>query len=211
SETRVLVAVSGASGVEYARRLIELLGDRADVIMSKDAQAVIEIDTGLTMKEFAAAGRAVYGDDNLAAAPAAGSSLFRAVVVEPPLGVRCTGPAWSGSELRGPVEVLVALGIGPLASLVGQDSGRDACDHREPVDEGHVVRLAQEPDHVAEGRLGDDLVQSVVQDQAALSFARDLQNRPQPDGIEVLRVNRVGAPARHLHDGNVLHAELQTH
>ena len=83
SETRVLVAVSGASGVEYARRLIELLGDRADVIMSKDAQAVIEIETGLTMKEFAAGARAVYGDDNLAAAPASGSSLFRAVVVVP--------------------------------------------------------------------------------------------------------------------------------
>src|SRR5437773_1582964 len=83
SETRVLVAVSGASGVEYARRLIEVLGDRADVIMSKDAQAVIEIETGLTMKEFAAGARAVYGDDNLAAAPASGSSLFRAVVVVP--------------------------------------------------------------------------------------------------------------------------------
>ena len=83
SETRVLVAVSGASGVEYARRLIEVLGDRADVIMSKDAQAVIEIETGLTMKEFAAGARAVYGDANLAAAPASGSSLFRAVVVVP--------------------------------------------------------------------------------------------------------------------------------
>ena len=83
SETRVLVAVSGASGVEYARRLIEVLGDRADVIMSKDAQAVIELETGLTMKEFAAGARAVYGDDNLAAAPASGSSLFRAVVVVP--------------------------------------------------------------------------------------------------------------------------------
>ena len=83
SETRVLVAVSGASGVEYARRLIEVLGDRADVIMSKDAQAVIEIETGLTMKEFAAGARSVYGDANLAAAPASGSSLFRAVVVVP--------------------------------------------------------------------------------------------------------------------------------
>src|SRR5438552_12625507 len=88
SEPRVLVAVSGASGVEYARRLIEVLGDRADVIMSKDAQAVIEIETGLTMKEFASGARSVYGDENLAAAPASGSSLFRAVVVVP-----CSGPS----------------------------------------------------------------------------------------------------------------------
>ncbi len=83
SEARVVVAVSGASGVEYARRLIEILGDRADVILSKDAQAVIEIETGLTTKEFAAGARSVYGGENLAAAPASGSSLFQAVVVVP--------------------------------------------------------------------------------------------------------------------------------
>jgi len=77
------VAVSGASGVEYARRLLEILGDRADVVTTKDAQAVIEIETGLTMKEFAARARSSYGEDNLAAAPASGSSLFRAVVVVP--------------------------------------------------------------------------------------------------------------------------------
>src|SRR5712664_3184363 len=83
SEPRVLVAVSGASGVEYARRLIEILGDRADVITTKDALAVIEIETGLSAKEFAAGAQSVYSDDNLAAAPASGSSLFRAVVVVP--------------------------------------------------------------------------------------------------------------------------------
>src|SRR5213594_4710968 len=54
SETRVVVAVSGASSVEYARRLIEILGDRADVITTKDAATVIEIETGLTTEEFAA-------------------------------------------------------------------------------------------------------------------------------------------------------------
>jgi len=69
SEPRVLVAVSGASGVEYARRLIGILGDRADVITTKDAAAVIEIETGLSTKEFAA--------------PASGSARFGAVVVVP--------------------------------------------------------------------------------------------------------------------------------
>jgi len=83
SDPRILVAVSGASGVEYARRLIEILGDSADVVTTKDAQAVIEIETGLTMKEFAARARSSYSEDNLAAAPASGSSLFRAVVVVP--------------------------------------------------------------------------------------------------------------------------------
>lgn len=83
SEPRIIVAVSGASGVEYARRLIEILGDRADVITTKDAQAVIEIETGLTTKDFATAARSVYSDDDLAAAPASGSARFGAVVVVP--------------------------------------------------------------------------------------------------------------------------------
>src|SRR5437870_9555385 len=83
SDPRVLVAVSGASGVEYARRLIEILGDRADVITTRDALAVIEIETGLSAKEFAAGAQSVYSDDNLAAAPASGSARFGAVVVVP--------------------------------------------------------------------------------------------------------------------------------
>jgi len=83
SEPRVLVAVSGASGVEYARRLIEILGDRADVITTRDALAVIEIETGLSAKEFAAGAQSVYSDDNLAAAPASGSARFAGVVVVP--------------------------------------------------------------------------------------------------------------------------------
>ena len=83
SEPRIIVAVSGASGVEYARRLIEILGDRADVITTKDAQAVIEIETGLSLKEFTAGAKSVYGEDNIASAPASGSALFQAVVVVP--------------------------------------------------------------------------------------------------------------------------------
>ena len=83
SESRIIVAVSGASGVEYARRLIEILGERADVITTKDAAAVIKLETGLTTKEFAADARSMYSEDNLAAAPASGSDRFRAVVVVP--------------------------------------------------------------------------------------------------------------------------------
>ncbi len=78
-----LVGVTGASGVEYARRLIEILGDRAEVILTRDAQAVIEIETGLSTKEFAAGARVLYRDDDIAAGPASGSRPFRALVVVP--------------------------------------------------------------------------------------------------------------------------------
>jgi flavin prenyltransferase len=79
----ILVAVTGASGSAYARRLIEILGTRADVILSKDAEAVVKFETGLGPKEFTAGARTVYRGDDLAAAPASGSHRFAALVVVP--------------------------------------------------------------------------------------------------------------------------------
>ena len=79
----VLVAVSGASGAAYARRLIDVLGERADVILSKDAEAVIKFETGLTVKEFARGAAHVYRGDDLAAPPASGSHPFDALVIVP--------------------------------------------------------------------------------------------------------------------------------
>jgi len=82
-EPRFLVAVTGASGVEYARRLIEVLGARTDVILTKDARAVIEVETGLSAKEFVAGAGTLFAGDDLAAAPASGSHRFRALVIVP--------------------------------------------------------------------------------------------------------------------------------
>ncbi len=80
---QILVAVSGASGVAYARRLIELLGERADVILSQDAEAVIRFETGLAPKEFTKGAKRIYRGDDLAAAPASGSHPFAALVIVP--------------------------------------------------------------------------------------------------------------------------------
>lgn len=80
---QILVAVSGASGVAYARRLIELLGERADVILSRDAEAVIKFETGLTAKEFTKGAKRIHRGDDVAAAPASGSHRFSALVVVP--------------------------------------------------------------------------------------------------------------------------------
>jgi 4-hydroxy-3-polyprenylbenzoate decarboxylase len=79
----ILIAVTGASGAAYARRLIEFLGDRAEVILSRDAEAVAKFETGLGPKEFAGGARRVYRGDDLAAAPASGSHPFSALVVVP--------------------------------------------------------------------------------------------------------------------------------
>lgn len=80
---QILVAVSGASGAVYARRLIEVLSSRADVILSRDAEAVINFEIGLGPKEFTKGAARVYRGDDLAAAPASGSHPFDALVVVP--------------------------------------------------------------------------------------------------------------------------------
>ncbi|HII40397.1 MAG TPA: UbiX family flavin prenyltransferase [Thermoplasmata archaeon] len=80
---QILVGVSGASGMAYARRLIEVLGKRTDVILSRDAEAVVKFETGLTAQEFARGARRVFRGDDLAAAPASGSHRFDALVIVP--------------------------------------------------------------------------------------------------------------------------------
>jgi 4-hydroxy-3-polyprenylbenzoate decarboxylase len=79
----ILVAVTGASGAAYARRLVEILGDRADVILSRDAEPVIKFETGLGTKEFAEGARELYRGDDLTAPPASGSHRFSALVIVP--------------------------------------------------------------------------------------------------------------------------------
>ncbi len=79
----ILVGVTGASGVVYARRLIEALGERADVILSREAEPVIKIELEMTPKEFTAGAREVFRGDDLAAAPASGSHRFSALVIVP--------------------------------------------------------------------------------------------------------------------------------
>lgn len=80
---QILVAVTGASGVAYARRLLEVLGDRADVILSEDAEPVIRLETGMTPEAFVKGAGRVHRGADLAAPPASGSHLFDALVVVP--------------------------------------------------------------------------------------------------------------------------------
>ena len=80
---QILVGVTGASGAAYARRLIEVLGDRADVILSTDAEAIVKFELGLSPKAFTSGARTVYRGDDLAAPPASGSHRVSALVVVP--------------------------------------------------------------------------------------------------------------------------------
>src|SRR5438094_10380426 len=108
----------------------------------------------------------------------------------------------------GHFEELVALGVEPLEVDVREATWPDPADDRHAMDEGHVVRLPEESTHVRERSLRDDLIESVVEDYAALPFAGHRQDRAER-GIEVLRMDRAGDPTGDLDDRRLLDAELQ--
>jgi len=83
SGARFVVGVTGASGAVYARRLIEVLGDRADVVVSRDAEPVLAFETGLSREDFVAGARVAYRGDDLSAPIASGSHPFEALVIVP--------------------------------------------------------------------------------------------------------------------------------
>jgi len=67
----------------YARRLIEVLGKRADVVLTRDAEAVLRVETNLSPKVFAAPARRLDRGEDLTAGPASGSHPFDAMVIVP--------------------------------------------------------------------------------------------------------------------------------
>lgn len=80
---RVLVAVTGGSGAPYAARLLEVLPEPPDLIISDAGRQVIELETGRPAAELEALARRVYSNSDLAAGPASGSHPFDALVVIP--------------------------------------------------------------------------------------------------------------------------------
>ncbi len=79
--------MTGASGMPYALRLLELLRAAQDIethlIVSNAALKVLELESGASRTELAALADAVYGQDELAAGPASGSWRHKGMVVCP--------------------------------------------------------------------------------------------------------------------------------
>jgi 4-hydroxy-3-polyprenylbenzoate decarboxylase len=94
---RILIALTGASGVEYGRRLLEILAAQSDVelhlIVSPSAQKVLKLEQGLSldldrfrpdMLGLAADTRlTLHRHDNVAAPVASGSFRIEALAVVP--------------------------------------------------------------------------------------------------------------------------------
>lgn len=80
---RVVVAVTGASGVQYALRLLRHLEGEATLILSRDAEKVIAVETDLAVTHFTTLARVTYADDDFQSPVASGSAQFDALVVIP--------------------------------------------------------------------------------------------------------------------------------
>jgi 4-hydroxy-3-polyprenylbenzoate decarboxylase len=84
---RIIVGVSGASGVLYARRLLSALADAEDfevhLVISRPARRVLAEETDLAPADLERLACASYEPEDIAAAPASGSFQARAMAVCP--------------------------------------------------------------------------------------------------------------------------------
>mgnify|MGYP003541514736 CR=1 FL=1 len=129
---RVVVGVSGASGMPYALDLLEALKDLAEVhlVLSQGAKRVLWEEMGLSPKDLHALAHRVYKDQDLGAPIASGSFPTRGMVVVPcsatTLAKVATGladkvPAPEGDDLGHELLALVtqarAAGLDPEDAL----------------------------------------------------------------------------------------------
>lgn len=90
---RLVVGISGASGVAYGIRLLKALSDlgmESHLVVSKPGQMTIGYETDLTPKQVAAKADHVYAIEDIAAPIASGSFRTEGMIVAP-----CSVRSWS--------------------------------------------------------------------------------------------------------------------
>jgi 4-hydroxy-3-polyprenylbenzoate decarboxylase len=83
---RIVIGISGASGSIYGYRALEALRQadvEAHLVLSRQAQRTIELETGKSVADFEALAHTVHRDDDLAAAISSGSFLTEGMLVIP--------------------------------------------------------------------------------------------------------------------------------
>ncbi len=84
---RLIVGISGASGVIYGIRMLEVLKDQADIethlVISSGGKLNIKLETDYDLKDVEAMADEVHSDQNLAATIASGSFETAGMVVAP--------------------------------------------------------------------------------------------------------------------------------
>lgn len=84
---KIVVCVSGASGVLYTKRLLEVLKDDKNVkiclIVSNSAKEIIKHELDITIDDFIKLSNEYYENNDFFSPIASGSNIFDAVVVVP--------------------------------------------------------------------------------------------------------------------------------
>lgn len=83
---RNLIAITGATGVQIAIRLLEILKEKKidrELIISTVAQKIIELETVYSISEIRNLASKNYGVDDLAAPPASGSYKIENMIIVP--------------------------------------------------------------------------------------------------------------------------------
>jgi 4-hydroxy-3-polyprenylbenzoate decarboxylase len=83
---RLIVGISGASGVAYGVRLLELLRNtviETHLVMSRSAAVTLAYETDYKIKDVQALADRTYGADDMAAAISSGSFLTLGMIVAP--------------------------------------------------------------------------------------------------------------------------------
>lgn len=84
--TRLIVGMTGATGAIFGIRLLEVLRDagvESHLVVSKWAQATIEHETGLSIRQVRDLAAASYGPGEMGAAISSGSFLTDGMVIAP--------------------------------------------------------------------------------------------------------------------------------
>lgn len=80
---RIVVGITGASGIDYAVTLLRELKEETSLIISEHGKRLIEIESEIGQKEIESLVKVTYEDDDLEAAISSGSSDFDAMVIVP--------------------------------------------------------------------------------------------------------------------------------
>jgi len=86
AQRRLIVGISGASGVIYGVRVLQLLrnaGVETHLVMSKTAEITFAYETALKIADVKAAAHAVHDIDDMAASIASGSFRTAGMIVAP--------------------------------------------------------------------------------------------------------------------------------
>ncbi|HVO78162.1 MAG TPA: UbiX family flavin prenyltransferase [Methanomassiliicoccales archaeon] len=80
---RIVVGISGSSGVIYGVRLLRALPHDKVLMVSPTAERILQLEAGVKMAELKALADETYDDSDLFSPTASGSNLFDAMVICP--------------------------------------------------------------------------------------------------------------------------------